>query len=158
MDDPVRYFITWTTYGSWLPGDTRGWRKTGSGEQQPRPLLEDWCKGKMKGDAILLSVQQRQKVEDICNRHATIRNWRIDAISARSNHVHVAIEANADGITVRNQLKANATSALRGKPIPVLGEKIWTRGGDIEIIESDEDYDTVVRYIVEAQDRMERGK
>ncbi len=21
MNDPLGYFITWTTYGSWLPGD-----------------------------------------------------------------------------------------------------------------------------------------
>jgi hypothetical protein len=25
MDEPLAYFLTWTTYGSWLPGDERGW-------------------------------------------------------------------------------------------------------------------------------------
>lgn len=25
MDDPLALFLTWTTYGSWLPGDERGW-------------------------------------------------------------------------------------------------------------------------------------
>ena len=23
-DEPIAYFITWTTYGTWLPGDERG--------------------------------------------------------------------------------------------------------------------------------------
>ena len=23
-DEPMAYFITWTTYGTWLPGDERG--------------------------------------------------------------------------------------------------------------------------------------
>jgi hypothetical protein len=25
MDDPIGYFLTWVTYGTWLPGDPRGW-------------------------------------------------------------------------------------------------------------------------------------
>jgi hypothetical protein len=25
MDEPLAYFLTWTAYGSWLPGDERGW-------------------------------------------------------------------------------------------------------------------------------------
>ena len=23
--EPLAYFLTWTTYGTWLPGDERGW-------------------------------------------------------------------------------------------------------------------------------------
>jgi hypothetical protein len=25
LDDPLALLLTWTTYGSWLPGDVRGW-------------------------------------------------------------------------------------------------------------------------------------
>ncbi len=25
MRDPIAFFITWPTYGTWLPGDERGW-------------------------------------------------------------------------------------------------------------------------------------
>jgi REP element-mobilizing transposase RayT len=25
MQDPIGYFLTWVTYGTWLPGDARGW-------------------------------------------------------------------------------------------------------------------------------------
>ena len=25
MSDVLAYFLTWTTYGTWLPGDARGW-------------------------------------------------------------------------------------------------------------------------------------
>ena len=31
-DEPIAYFITWTTYGTWLPGDERGWSRKGDGE------------------------------------------------------------------------------------------------------------------------------
>ena len=25
LPDPLAYFLTWSTYGTWLPGDERGW-------------------------------------------------------------------------------------------------------------------------------------
>ncbi|MCA9109357.1 MAG: hypothetical protein KDA52_05390 [Planctomycetaceae bacterium] len=25
MSEPLAFFLTWTTYGTWLPGDERGW-------------------------------------------------------------------------------------------------------------------------------------
>ena len=25
MPEPLAYYLTWTTYGTWLPGDERGW-------------------------------------------------------------------------------------------------------------------------------------
>ena len=31
-DEPIAYFITWTSYGTWLPGDERGWWRKGEWE------------------------------------------------------------------------------------------------------------------------------
>ena len=55
MGETNTYFITWTTYGTWLPGDRRGWRKWNAGEQQPCPLLEAWCRDRMKEGSVTLS-------------------------------------------------------------------------------------------------------
>ena len=41
---------------------------------------------------------------------------------------------------------------------PVTNQKIWTKGGDIELIDSDDDLEKVVIYITEAQDLMGRVK
>ncbi len=30
MPDPLAYYLTWPTYGTWLPGDERGWVKRGA--------------------------------------------------------------------------------------------------------------------------------
>ena len=35
MPDPLAYFITWATYGTWLPGDERGWVEYRHGWQLP---------------------------------------------------------------------------------------------------------------------------
>ena len=53
MNDYKTYFITWTTYGTWLPGDARGWRKRQAGYRISQPLLEGWCRESMKGDTVL---------------------------------------------------------------------------------------------------------
>ena len=158
MNDPVTYFITWTTYGTWLPGDSRGWRKWKAGEQQPQPLLENWCRDRMKEQPVLLNECQRHEVEAICRRHSEIRGWELHAVSARSNHVHLAVTANAGPKKVRNQFKANATRILRQHPHPIVNERIWTRGGDVDVVDGEDALEQVILYITEAQDGMEPGE
>jgi REP element-mobilizing transposase RayT len=168
-DDPIRLFITWTTYGTWLPGDDRGWRKWKSGQQHSQPLLEEWCHKHMKAQPLVLTRPQRQAVEKVIREHSTIRGWELAAVSARLNHVHVAVtvvpivsgKALAAGKYVKNvrdQLKANSTRVLRQLSDPITHEKSWTKGGDIQFIDSDEDWEQVILYITVAQDRMGRGK
>ncbi len=152
MNDPVTYFITWTTYGTWLPGDSRGWRKWKAGEQQPQPLLEDWCRDRMKENPVLLDELQRKEVEAICRRHAEIRGWELHAVSARSNHVHIAVTTNAEPRKVRDQFKANATRVLRQPSNPIVNEKVWTRGGDVAIINGEDSLEQVILYITEGQE------
>ena len=150
------FLMTWTTYGTWLPGDHRGWRKHHMGEQPPQPRLEDWCRERMNEPSVLLDECQQHAVVSACQTHAKVRSWGLHAICARSNHVHVAITSDASPLKVRDQLKANATRALRELPDPVKNKKIWTRRGDIEVILDEESLERVVLYIEEAQDRMNR--
>ncbi|TWT69327.1 transposase [Crateriforma conspicua] len=167
--DPVTLFITWTTYGSWLPGDARGWTRWKQGEQQPQPVLEDWCKDRMNENAVLLESSQRESVEEVIRQHAQRRGWQLHAVSARSNHVHIVVTVvpsigdpnfrMSDGVKrVRDQFKANATRVLRHGQNPVMNEKVWTKGGDIQLIVTDDDLEQVMIYVSEAQDRMDRGK
>ena len=107
--DVWTYYITWNTYGTWLPGDARGWRKRGCGGQMPRPLLENWCREQMRYDPVTLSAHDRETVEAACKEHAEYRGWSILAVNARTNHVHIVIVANVGPKAVRDQLKANCT-------------------------------------------------
>ncbi len=158
MDNPITYFITWTTYGTWLPGDHRGWRKRNQGYQPPQPLLEDWVRGRLTEKPVLLNTIQRKKVEDVCCDHANMRGWVIHAVSARSNHVHIAVTADVGPQKVRDQFKANATRILRQNPDPITNERVWTKGGDCEIIDGEDELERVILYINEAQDQMDKGK
>ena len=97
-------------------------------------------------------------MDDVCYDHADRRGWAIHAVSARSNHVHIAVTADAAPKKVRDQFKANATRMLRQNPDPITNERVWTKGGDCEIVDTDDELERVIQYIQEAQDRMDQGK
>jgi hypothetical protein len=60
MSEPLAYFLTWTTYGTWLPGDSRGWvnrhRKGGVIVEAPCPALESYARGLMKDPPVVLDL------------------------------------------------------------------------------------------------------
>ncbi len=39
MSEPLAFLLTWTTYGTWLRGDRRGWVEEKKGHQQPNEEL-----------------------------------------------------------------------------------------------------------------------
>jgi len=153
MNEFLHILITWTTYGTWLPGDGRGWRRRPGGNQLPQPLLEQWCRAKMTGDAVLLEPHDRRTIEDACREHCQMRSWPLLAVSARTNHVHLVAATNEKPSKVRDQLKANCTRRLRTQSVPLNAERTWTRGGDCEILDSEADVEAAVLYVLEGQDK-----
>jgi REP element-mobilizing transposase RayT len=152
MSDFVHVLITWTTYGTWLPGDKRGWRDRRSGPQFPQPFLEEWCRKQMKGEAVLLAYHDRRTVEDACQEHCAFRGWVLHAVNARANHVHAVVSANEKPQKVRDQLKANCTRRLRIQRDPLNVERTWSGGGDCEVLADEADIELAVIYVNEAQD------
>lgn len=62
MSDPLAYFLTWTTYGSWLPGDDRGWAFKGRGFRAPDAVLAEGAAQLMTEPECLLDDDQRALV------------------------------------------------------------------------------------------------
>jgi REP element-mobilizing transposase RayT len=153
MSDFIDMLITWTTYGTWLPGDARGWRSRREGNQLPQPLLEQWSRAQMNGEAVLLRTHDRVTVVTACQEHCHIRGWHLRSVSARTNHVHLVIAANENPQTVRDQLKANCTRCLRQQTDPLHVERTWARGGDCQLLDNESDIEAAMLYVNEAQDR-----
>jgi REP element-mobilizing transposase RayT len=152
--DPLAFFITWTLYGSHLQGDERGWRRRRKGHQLPQPLLADWHRRRLKYDVVLLSPDERKLVEAECAYHCNHRGWHLWEVNARSTHVHLVVTADGySGKTVRDQLKANCTRALRERWNVFCDRTVWTVGGDSECINNEEDFEAVCLYVREAQER-----
>lgn len=157
-DDPIAFFITWSCYGTWLPGDERGWTKWHKGQQIPQPFLADWCREKMTEEAIYLDDQQRMIVNSVIAEHCGIRSWHLHAVNCRSNHCHVVVTAiGYEGEQVRDQFKAWGKRKLkehqrRTPASDPVREHWWTRKGSVRYIFDEESLEAAIRYTLEAQD------
>jgi len=110
----------------------------------------------MTGECVLLNPADRGTVEAACRTHCDHRGWDLLAVNARTNHVHVVVAAVASPQTVRDQLKANCTGALRKQKTALVARRTWTKGGDCEILDNDDDIEAAVIYTIDAQDRKDR--
>ena len=127
MSDPVAFFLTWVTYGTWLPGDQRGWIEHQHGWKMPQPLLELECKARQEEESCLLSMDERVLVDDQIAETCRFRKWILHAVNCRSNHVHVVVTArDYTGEKVRDQLKANCTRGVRDFDPRFIGRPVWT--------------------------------
>lgn len=150
-DGPIAYFITWTSYGTWLPGDERGWRRKGRGWQPGNELFRKMAAGELKETPFILSVDDRAIVEQTVRNHCEIRGWVPHAVQARTNHVHVVVAAPGyKPDTVRDQFKAWCTRKL--KTTHSARERFWTEGGSGRWINHENDLEASVNYVNEAQD------
>jgi hypothetical protein len=156
-DFPLAYMITWTTYGSWLPGDARGWVERGTWDVQPPDSeREEAARRAMTDVAVILTREQRDLVEATIVKQCEIRGWVLHARNARTNHVHVVVSAALDGKEVRAQLKAWCSQAL-SKHAGLAGRsrnglrRWWTEKGDVEWIDDEEHLYNAIRYVTELQ-------
>ena len=58
LPEPLTYFLTWPTYGTWLPGDERGWVEYRHGWQLPDPARKRKAQARLTEDACLLDQDQ----------------------------------------------------------------------------------------------------
>jgi REP element-mobilizing transposase RayT len=155
----LAYFITWTTYGTWLPGDKRGWIKARMhGIQSPDSELEEKARALMVETAIILTNAQREIIEQTIKAHCNIRNWTLHAVNARTNHIHVVVSADRDSNDVMDQLKSWCSRKLSdnaGLITPVAqkaGRRHWfTEGGDKEEIHDELHLRDAIHYVLERQ-------
>ena len=154
MPDPLGYLLTWTTYGSWLPGDERGWVWRGKGFQIPDPIIEQDARRRMVESPCLLDGEMRTIVENTIRDHCRIRNWEVHAVNCRSNHVHVVVSAPIEPKAVREQFKAWCTRRLREwqrARLESVRENWWTEKGSQRYLGDEESLAAAIRYVLDGQ-------
>ena len=144
MAELCGYMITWTTYGSWLQGDKRGYVKDGQillGDK----TIEQICQNFQKNPASTLNKSERDIVRNSILNEAQRIGHDIKAIAVCSNHVHLAAIPFNEAIEyIVSRYKNVATAALRkyGRQ-----DKIWTRGFDKRFCFNQQDLQNKIRYI-----------
>jgi REP element-mobilizing transposase RayT len=158
MTDPLAYFLTWRTYGTWLHGEPRG-----SVDWQHRayrtPLLEhsnyrtEQARARMSHPPVALGDRARDLVANVVADHCRIRNWELCESAVRSNHVHVVVGyAGVRPEPMLAQFKTYGTRALRAASLTPPGVPIWAEGGSTRYLWTTAQLETACSYVREGQD------
>ncbi|MHC4460303.1 MAG: transposase [Planctomycetota bacterium] len=127
MGKMVGYMLTWTTYGSWLQGDRRGYVKDGEllGEN---PKLWKANIESQGGKKVTLKEQERKIVRKAILNEAKKLGQKLYSLAVCSNHVHLVAGYISDPINeVVGYYKNTARAALQTNGF--VG-RVWTKGYD----------------------------
>ena len=160
-DEPFGLLITWTCYGTWLPGDRRGYVSDTFRPDKPRvpkqntpgtPYTADdehtynVALQRQKWPTVHLTHAQASVVAERLVDAAKERDWRILRGAVMSDHVHVVIvECPDDGPTVRRALKGPTQAGLSeraGRP-----RRWWTRGGSDRYLHTEDSIRHAIAYV-----------
>ena len=162
MSTPLAYFITFTCYGTWLHGDSRGSvdpEHNTPGTSVLGPDAERCAQERKRlGDSPYVLDQTRRQVTLAAIREiAGRKNWSLHAVHVRSNHVHVVVTADGAPERVMNDMKTAASRRLN-KAFPGEEEHCrWTRHGSTRYLWTDQAVAEKVHYVlIEQGEPMER--
>src|SRR5258707_12751943 len=110
MSFDLVWLLTWTTYGTWLPGDDRGSVTSVHNERGPRhrhnipdtpadppmPGLRRSAGRLMKGEAVRLTNEQASEVLKQFRETSSYRGWLLVAAAVMANHCHVVVGVPGD--------------------------------------------------------------
>lgn len=156
-NDPIAYLLTWTCRGTWLPGDARGWvnrdhNQFGGPRLKPEPRLQSFVDDSLQQEPLALDDRARTMVEEAIREHCAHREWRLYAISVRSNHVHVVVWGASPPERIMQSLKSWATRRLRAEGVTGSRRLPWTTHGSTKYLWTNESLATAVDYVIRRQD------
>ena len=167
-EDPFALFITWTTYGTWLPGDTRGyvsntllpgggWRpkenRPGTPYTADDAFTRERAQELQKWPTVWLTVAEATTVAHSRVRAARERGWRIVRGAIMANHVHVVIaDCPDDGPGVRRILKGNSQADLSDAAGAT--RRSWTQCGSDRYLHDDRSIEGAIQYVAQQKGKL----
>ena len=144
MRNPIAYMLTWTTYGSWLQGDERGYVKDGV-ILYGNKALNTANKALMQYPEVSLTLVQRQTIENALRKEAELLGQEIYAIAVGKNHIHLAVSSNGMDAGVAVSHYKNA-ARLKIKDDGFI-RRLWTRGFSKRYCFDEYQLQTVIAYV-----------
>ena len=148
---PLAYHLCLQSYGSWLPGDPRGWHAHGDGAKTPpRP-------GVAKLHARSLSLQRYPTVVLTGPMIAAIlyavaetsraRGWRFHAAAAVSSHLHAVLGAPEPGVKVLREIALESARQVSARGLGDPVGRLWSDGGYFAQIHTVAQLERAVAYV-----------
>ena len=155
---PLAYFLTWTTYGTRLHGDSRGtvddgFNRFGTPFRPPSRALMEYERSRLRYEPLRLGLVMRPAVHGAIVDHCRIRGWRLWALNVRTTHVHVVVTtpSKVTPAVVENQLKAWGTRRLRESGLVDPLRTVWTTDGSKRQLWNDESLAAAIDYVLNRQ-------
>lgn len=147
MAKTIGYMITWTTYGTWLQGDKRGYAKNSKIYSANR-FLRDSNKKQLRKKPFYLNRKQRKVVKRIIHVKAEEIDQRIYALFVGRCHVHIVAGYVSRPISDVVRKYKNATHKALFEETNTKG-KAWTRGYDKRYCYDRERLEQRIHYVSE---------
>jgi REP element-mobilizing transposase RayT len=153
---PLAYFITFTTYGTWLHGRAPGsvdreHNVPGTPHLPPEEQKERKMRTAMRQDPYVLDELRRQIVLQTIREVAAHRKWKLWAAHVRTNHVHVVLTAECKPEKVMADLKAWCSRRLREACDESSDRDRWTQHGSTRYLNDEESFHAAVKYVINDQ-------
>ena len=153
---PAAYLITFACYGARLHGNTLGSvdrdhnlpgsRYLSANMRRERAEVTAMRHGGYELDAAGRAVVVRA-VREVC----AYREWLLNAVHARSTHVHLVVTALCPPEKVMRDCKAYASRALRLAGFDSPRRRRWSRHGSTRYLWERDHVQSAIRYVLEGQ-------
>ena len=159
------WLLTWTTYGTWLPGDDRGFvsnfddgvgksrrlNQVGSESASSQRGIQVKSRRMMLGDPIYLKQPLAVPLLDQFKETADHRGWKLHAVAIMANHIHllVTVHDNPEPYEILRDFKSYGSRALNklvGKPT---SGTWWTENGSTRKKSTLEAIEAAIEYILQ---------
>jgi REP element-mobilizing transposase RayT len=154
----IAYFITFSTYGTWLHGADKGLgsvdrehNQFGGEFVEPDAGREAVARDAMSQPAYTLDAARRDVVRDAIVSIAREKGWQLLAVHVRSNHVHIVIWADRDVDRLMSDLKARASRDLTRAGFENGDRRRWTRHGSTKHLFTEDEVERKVEYTLDEQ-------
>jgi REP element-mobilizing transposase RayT len=159
MSEPVAYFLTWHTYGTWLPGDSQGsvdeeHCQYGTAFVAHDPTRVARNAADLVHSPISLNAARRMAVQAAIIEVCAYRQWKLLALHVRTTHIHAVVAATATPEKVLNDFKAYATRRLRREKLVEANLRLWATHGSTRYVWSDKQLAEVVEYVINRQGNL----
>jgi REP element-mobilizing transposase RayT len=150
MPEITAYMATWTTYGTWLPGDERGYVNN-KGQTLPgnKRLLQK-NQERQKTPAVKLNKREKKIVQQVILAEAKKIGHEIIDLTVCTNHVHLLAKPHRKSIEdIIGRYKSITTRVFweNGRK-----GKIWTRGFNRQFCFTTKELTARIHYVQKHSD------
>jgi hypothetical protein len=152
----LAYLLTFSTYGTHLPGSEKGWVDEkhcafGAPILAGNPLREAYWRTHLKEPPWILREQTQRTTLEAILGVCKNRGWFPHGIHVRTTHIHAVVSGGASAERMLSDFKAYATQALRSTRSGNQRRHYWTHHGSTRYIWNEVSLNAAIDYVLNQQ-------